>query len=105
MELIEVGLKRDYIDAIRRVKKICDSFVEGEIDPREFYIKLYSTVNDKDKLIARRYDDLTGSQYLLRLSMLVIDGVLTHDDIKGLDAGLKERLEQLEKSFTRRRSD
>lgn len=97
-------MKRDYIDAIKRVKKICDSFVEGVSDPREFYMKLYSTVQDKDKIIARRYDDLTGSQYYLCLSMLVMDGVLTHDDVRELDAELKDRLAQVEKSFKSRRS-
>jgi hypothetical protein len=103
-ELIPIGLSRDYADAIKGAKRICDSFVEGESDPREFYMKLYSTVKNKDKDIVRRYDDLTGSQYFLRLSVLVLDGVLTHDDIECLDAELKERLAQVEKSFRSRRS-
>lgn len=101
-ELIDIGLKRDYTDAIKRVKRLCDSFVEGKSDPREYYMKLYSTVKNKDKDIARRYNDLTGSKYLLRLSMLLIDNVLTHDDIRGLDDELKERLLQIEDNFRKR---
>lgn len=91
-ELIDIALRRDYVEAVRRVKTICDSFVEGESDPREFYMELYSTIKNKDKDIGRRYDDLTGSQYFMRLSMLLKEGVLTEEDLQGLNPELKERL-------------
>ena len=94
-ELIDIALKRDCVDVIRRAKEICDSFLEGKSDPKEFYMKLHSTVENKDKDIARRYDDLTGSQYFMRLSMLLKEGVLTEEDVQGLDAELKGELKRI----------
>lgn len=90
--LIEKGLMRDYLDGILRTKTIIDSFVEGKSDPKEYYHKLYSSLREKDKEIAQRYDDLRGSNYCLRLVMLVEAGVITRDEIQDLDADLKARL-------------
>jgi hypothetical protein len=92
--LIEKGLLRDYTDGVKRVKAICDSFTEGASDPKEYYHKLYATLSAKDKDIARRYNDLRGSQYLLHVIMLLGDEVLTKDDLQSLDTELKTMLIQ-----------
>ncbi len=91
-QLIDIAVKRDYVDAIKRVKRLCDSFVEGKSDPREYYMKLFSTVRNKDKNIARRYNDLTGSQYFMRTCVLLAEEVLTEEDLQELDPDLKSRL-------------
>jgi hypothetical protein len=92
-ELIERGLNRDFIDGIISIKKICDTYIDGKSDPREYYHKLFSVLRSKDKDIARRYDGIKGSQYLLRLGNLFSDGVLTQDDLKDIDEKLKMKLE------------
>ena len=90
--LIELGLKRDYIDGIRRVKELVNSFTDYESNPREYYLKLYRTVAKKDMEIAGRYNDLRGSQYFSRLLILLREGVLTTEDIQDLDEALKQRI-------------
>ena len=90
--LIDLALKRDYADGIKRVKDLVNSFTENESDPKKYYHKLYKTVMDKDKDIARRYDYLTGSKYYIRLVMILGDGVLSMDEIEDLDEELKNKL-------------
>lgn len=96
-ELIEKGLARDYLAGVKSVKKVCDSFVEGKSNPKEYYHKLYSTITAKDKDIGRRYDYLTGSKYSTRLLMLLREGVLSEEDLQELDDELKEKLLSLMK--------
>ena len=91
-ELLERGLMRDYLDGVQRIKRISDSFIEGRSDPKEYYHKLFSSIMEKDKVIAQRYDDLRGSNYFIRLVMLLEDGVVSRDEIQGLDDELKAKL-------------
>jgi hypothetical protein len=76
----------------KRIKELCDSYTDYESNLKEHYHKLYSAMVEKDKGIARRYDDLRGSQYLLILLTLLREGVLNKEDIKDLDEELKNRL-------------
>lgn len=90
--LIDIALKRDYIDGIKRVKELVNSFSDYESNPKEYYLKLYRTVAEKDDEIARRYDDLSGSQYFTRLLVLLGEGVLSKEDIQDLDDELKRKI-------------
>jgi hypothetical protein len=90
--LIERGINRDFIDGIISIKKICDTYIEGKSDPREYYHKLFSVLHSKDKDIARRYDDIKGSQYLMRLGNLFREGILTQDGLQDIDEKLKLKL-------------
>ncbi len=90
--LIDIALKRDYIDGIKRVKELVNSFSDYESNPKEYYLKLYRTVAEKDDEIARRYDDLYGSQYFTRLLVLLGEGVLSKEDIQDLDDELKRKI-------------
>ena len=91
-QLIEKGLMRDYSDAIRTVRNVCHSYVDGESDPKQHYLKLYSALASKDKDIARRYDNLTGSRYLPTLIMLLREEVLSKGDLQKLDDDLRQYL-------------
>jgi hypothetical protein len=97
-ELIEKALIKDYTDGIKRIKSICDTYVEGKGDPKEYYHKLFSAMANKDKQIARRYNDLTGSKYLLYLINLLREGILTNDDICELDEELKQIISLINKN-------
>lgn len=83
---------RDYLDGIRRLKVITGAFVDGQSDPKEYYLKLASALLEKDKVIADRYDDLRGSNYFMRLIMLVEAGVISMEECKDLDDELKVKL-------------
>ena len=90
--LIEKGLMRDYLDGVQRMKKICDSFVEGRSDPKEYYHRLYESLIEKDEVIGKRYDDLRGSNYVVRLMMLLAAGVVSREELQDLDDELKAKL-------------
>lgn len=49
---------------------------------KEAYQELYKTLTDKDDAIARQYDGLTGSRYLITVAQLFAEKVITEDDIK-----------------------
>jgi hypothetical protein len=91
-ELIERGLNRDFMDGIISAKKLCDTYIQGKSDPREYYHKLFSVLHSKDKDIARRYDGIKGSQYLIRLGNLFRESILTQDDFQDIDEKLKKKL-------------
>ena len=91
-QLIEKALMHDYSDAIRSIRNVCDSYVDGKSDPKEYYHKLYSTLSSKDEDIARRYDNLTGSRYLPTLIMLLREGILSKSDLEELDDNLRKYL-------------
>ena len=93
--LIELGLKRDYIDGIKRVKDLVNSFKDYESNPKEYYHKLYRTVSEKDEDIARRYDDLRGSQYFVRLIILLREGVLSVEELQDLDVELRQKIKSI----------
>ncbi len=90
--LIDLGLKRDYIDGVKKVKELVNSFSDYETNARENYHKLYRMVREKDKEIASRYDPITGSHYYTILVVLLLDGVLTTEDIEDLDDELKQSI-------------
>jgi hypothetical protein len=87
--LINLGIRRDYIDGIKKMKAITDTYDENTSDPRDVYMKLYSTLTKKDEEIATRYNDLTGSKYLMCLMHLVEKGVISFEEIDHLDEQLK----------------
>ena len=88
-ELIDIGLYRDYTDGIKQVRELVSKFVEGQSDPREFYFRLYEMVKVRDKQIARRYNNLTGSYYLVTLISLVHDKIVKTEELVILDDELR----------------
>ena len=50
---------------------------------RNAYQEIYRKVKENDKYIARMYNDITGSKYILTLQGLLAHKVISEADLKG----------------------
>lgn len=58
----------------------------------EVYLNLYKKVKSFDKHIAKRYNDLRGSTYYMILVGLLLDEIITPEDLNRFDEEMKKRL-------------
>src|ERR1039457_3325873 len=81
---IDKGLQLDYVTAITEMDEVITKWKEKRIDNRDAYGAMFKTMRDNDKYIARRYDGLTGSRYLITVCMLYNEDKVTDADLEGL---------------------
>src|ERR1039457_3274953 len=80
-QVIETALQRDFETSILDLDYIIQRWKIKELDNRAAYRELYSKVKTNDKYIARMYDDVRGSTYMLTLQGLLANKVITEDDL------------------------
>jgi hypothetical protein len=83
-QIIEKGLQEEFGRGLNSFDSILIDWKEQKRDNRDSYHLLYKTVSDFDKKIARRYDRVTGSNYLLIIAEQLSDSVITEYDIMEL---------------------
>ncbi len=81
-EIIEKGLQVEFAKALYDADTVLQNWKSKETDNRTAYHKLYKTVKDNDKHIARRYDGMTGSRYIDTIAAQLADGIISNDDLK-----------------------
>jgi len=91
-ELIDLGLQRECKAFMDKITKITNSPEWKTGNPHEQYLKLYKKVTSFDKHIGKRYNDLTGSYYLMAVFGLFQDEVLTPEDIARFDKEVRNEL-------------
>ena len=64
-ELIEKGLREEFKRGMLSFDAILQQWKSEDGNIKESYYKIFSAVKDFDKQIARRYDGMRGSDYLL----------------------------------------
>lgn len=79
--IIEMGLQKDYAIAITKADAIINDWKNKKLDNREAYLALYARIHKSDKLIARRYDNMSGSKYIYIIAGQLIDGIIEEDDL------------------------
>lgn len=89
-QIINISLQRDYRKALAEVETIVGRWRNEELSDRDAYMKLYQTVKRSDKTIARRYNGISGSQYIIALVGLFMEGLITADDLDILGDELKK---------------
>ena len=81
----------------------CDSFIEDVEElivkqkkdgksSHETYLELYKNMRIFNKHIARRYDEVRGSRYIIILLGIIYDKILTEEDINRFDEDVREYL-------------
>jgi len=90
--LIDLGLQRECKSFTDKITKFTNSSEWKTGDPHALYLKLYKKVTSFDKHIAKRYDNLTGSDYYMTVLGLFYDEVLTTDDIASFDTEVQNDL-------------
>jgi len=64
-QVIETALLRDFETSIMEVDGIIQQWKSKKLDNRNAYQEIYRKVKENDKYIARMYDDISGSRYML----------------------------------------
>jgi len=98
-ELIDLGLQHECKSFTDKITKFTNSAEWKTGDSHELYIKLYKKVTSFDKHIAKRYDGLTGSRYLMTVYGLFYDEVLTSEDIARFDIEVQNELLRMKNIF------
>ena len=91
-KVIETGLQRDFETSILDIDKIIGRWKKKELTNREAYHEIFSKVKENDKYIARVYDDLRGSTYLITIIGLLNNKVLSEADLGEFNEGLRNYL-------------
>jgi hypothetical protein len=82
-ELIEKGLREEFKRGMLSFDAILQQWKNEDGDIKENYYKIFSAVKDFDKQIARRYDDMRGSDYLLIIIGQLMDELYDISEIEG----------------------
>lgn len=79
---IDKGLEAEFREGLEKFETIIQDWREGKFAAhKEAYYALFKAVYKKDKAVAKRYDHLTGSRWLLTVAAIFHDGYITEADI------------------------
>jgi hypothetical protein len=82
-ECIDKGLDTAFRGGLEKSEAIVSDWRQGKFSSnKEAYHKIYKALTDQDDAIAKRYDGLTGSRWLMVIAQLFSEKVITEDDIK-----------------------
>lgn len=80
-KLIDVGLIREFETGLKKSYKILEEWKNKEKETKDSYYDLFQHIKEFDKHIARRYDALKPSYYLLTVANLVKNKILSEDEL------------------------
>ena len=89
-EIIEKGVQSEFKATLEAAKKVVEEWGSGKIDNRDGYHKLYKTVIEQNKLIAKRYDGVRGSDYLMTVAVILFDKQITEEEISDFSDEAKQ---------------
>ncbi|RDC56741.1 hypothetical protein DU508_05940 [Pedobacter chinensis] len=80
--IFELALQREFQQGLNRFAEILDKWkTDKPDDMRESYYSIFNAVTDFDKHIARRYDGLRNSFFYNTIIGLLIDEIITANDL------------------------
>ena len=79
---IDKGLDAEFKEALEKVEMVTKKWRAGEFENNKAaYHEMYKTLDEKNDAIAKRYDHLGGSRWLMAISQIYRDGYITDEDI------------------------
>jgi len=91
-QIIEIGLVREFESGIGKIDGIIQQWKDGKRDTKESYHKIYEKLIKFDKHIGHRYNNISGSDYLLVLAAQLVDGIISVDDLNACDQDVKNKI-------------
>ena len=82
-QVIETGLQRDFESSILDIDQIIQQWKSKKLSNQEAYHEIFGKVKKSDKYIARMYNDLRGSTYMIILQGLLANKTITEADLSG----------------------
>jgi hypothetical protein len=87
---IDKALDEEFKEGLNQFESILEDWKQGKFTTnKEAYHALFKAVDKNEDAIGRRYDDLTGSRYLMTVAAVLHDGYITENDIKGFSEHAK----------------
>lgn len=98
--VIDLAVQRDFDRILDGYHRLLNRWkTEKPLDNRLTYGSLYGAVRENDKYIAGRYDGLSGSKYFNTIVGLLIDGILSEDDLTDFSPEARQDLLKTAKLF------
>ncbi len=91
-QVIETALQRDFEASIMEVDGIIRRWKSKKLDNRNAYQEIYRKVKENDKYIARMYNVITGSKYLLTMQGLLAHKVISEADLDGFSEKTRDNI-------------
>ncbi len=89
-ELIEKGLIAEFESGLSGFDKVLNKWKTKQLGTKNAYYELYDSVKNFDKHIGRRYDGMSGSNYLITVINLVSDGIIDVNDTNQFESKTRE---------------
>jgi hypothetical protein len=90
---IDKGLEAEFHEGLQTFEAIIREWKNGKFaTDKEAYHALYKAVDKKDHAIARRYDGLTGSRWLITVADILQDGYISEESINDFSDETKDVL-------------
>src|SRR5258705_2867454 len=89
-QLIEKGVQAEFKKALTDAAAIIQKWQKDDLQNREAYHELFSTVQENNKFIARRYDAISGSHYVDTVIGIYRDKQISEEDLSQLSDDVRE---------------
>lgn len=94
-QIIEKGLQAEFDAGISKFDKILQQWRGKTKNSQDSYYALYKAVMSFDKHIARRYDNMSGSKYLLIIACQFHDKVISENDLLDFPEEVQDRIRMM----------
>lgn len=93
--IIEKGLEKEFASGMELFYEILSDWKINHSDNKESYYKIYESVKQFDKQIARRYDNMKGSDYIFVIAAQFAEGIITENDLQEFSEETKQKIKLL----------
>lgn len=88
---IDKGLDAEFREGLEKIEAIIADWRNGKFaGNKEAYHKMYNALDKKNRTIAKRYDGLGGSRWLITVAAILHDGYIAEEDIKDFSEETKD---------------
>jgi len=94
-QVIETALQRDLEACLMDLAHLIHEWKSHKIDNRQAYQETYRKVQENDQYIARMYDDISGTKYMLIIQGLLSSKVLSEADLGAFSEKTRNEILQI----------
>jgi hypothetical protein len=93
--IIEKGLQQEFATGLQKFYHILSEWKTSKKDNKESYYSIFKAVKNFDKHIARRYDDMSGSDYIFVIASQLADKIISDADIQEFSEQTQQQIKLL----------
>lgn len=93
--IIDKGINKEFENGLNEFSQILKDWEDKKSDNNKTYYTLYKSIRDFDKYIARMYDNISGSRYLLIVIAQLRNGVINDSDLAGFSEETRDKIKKV----------